>query len=164
MIRRYKKNVSFIASPCQWRNVPDKCVDAAGHAEVFLDQTCATSNCNKQLCLSDPIGSYRILSPLPFTSVRPSKFPCNANPQHVQHGYSTTIRDPRCQNIRELEWIENFEASWQFKVQHATFFPCADMIQKILPGKSALRRLPEHQRASIHCKDVPRFEWFRMCF
>ena len=27
--------------------------------------------------------------------LRPSEFPCNANPQHLQHGYSTTIRDPR---------------------------------------------------------------------
>lgn len=57
-------------------NVPDKCVDAAGHAEV------------------------------------PSKFPCNANPQHVQHGYSTTIRDPRydsedpTREKRFKDWIE----------------------------------------------------------
>ena len=42
-----------------------------------------------------------------------SKFPCNANPQHVQHGYSTTIRDPRhdaedpAREKRFKDWIES---------------------------------------------------------
>ena len=71
-----EKDLSTLWLNIMTMNVPDKCVDAAGHAEV------------------------------------PSKFPCNANPQHVQHGYSTTIRDPRydaedpTREKRFKDWIE----------------------------------------------------------
>ncbi|CAE7189897.1 FCPB [Symbiodinium necroappetens] len=54
-----EKDLSTLWLNIMTMNVPDKCIDAAGHAAM------------------------------------PGKCPCNANPQHVQHGYSTTIRDPR---------------------------------------------------------------------
>ena len=71
-----EKDLSTLWLNIMTMNVPDRCVDAAGHAMV------------------------------------PSKFPCNANPQHVQHGYSTTIRDPRydaddpTREKRYKDWIE----------------------------------------------------------
>ena len=71
-----EKDLSTLWLNIMTMNVPDKCIDAAGHAAV------------------------------------PSKFPCNANPQHVQHGYSTTIRDPRydaedpTREKRYKDWIE----------------------------------------------------------
>ena len=71
-----EKDLSSLWLNIMTMNVPDKCVDAQGHAQVR------------------------------------SKFPCNANPQHVQHGYSTTIRDPRydaedpTREKRFKEWME----------------------------------------------------------
>ncbi|CAE7272736.1 FCPB [Symbiodinium necroappetens] len=71
-----EKDLSTLWLNIMTMNVPDKCIDAAGHAAM------------------------------------PSKFPCNANPQHVQHGYSTTIRDPRydaedpTRENRYKDWIE----------------------------------------------------------
>ncbi|CAE7886965.1 FCPE, partial [Symbiodinium microadriaticum] len=71
-----EKDLSTLWLNIMTMNVPDKCIDAAGHAAM------------------------------------PSKFPCNANPQHVQHGYSTTIRDPRydaedpTREKRYKDWIE----------------------------------------------------------
>ena len=71
-----EKDLSTLWLNIMTMNVPDRSVDAAGHA------------------------------------MRPSKFACNANPQHVQHGYSTTIRDPRydaedpTREKRYKDWIE----------------------------------------------------------
>ena len=79
---------------------------------------------------------------------RPSKFPCNANPQHVQHGYSTTIRDPRCRMdllrhmaIFRLTGGFSHASSSDTPMEFMSTDPCLPgMIRKILRVRSASRR------------------------